>query len=343
MGFRFQKRIRLGKFLQLNLSKSGIGISAGVPGLRISAGPRGTHLNLGIPGTGLSYRKKLNEKSSSNLDRPQSPKAPSRSVKMPELPEPGFFAPGHEKELVKALEDYRASRIDEALEHFLDAAHKEAGAAIFAAAILAEKNPTDHQAIELLENVVQSDDEFPTPLMEKYLTSATIDIDITPDVRAAVSVDGLAATLLLVELYQAQRRIPEAIALLEDIEALAGEPVLTLSLCELYATQNMWAEIIERAKDIAPEDDVTLETLIYYARAMQEQGLHEAAVTVLTKALRSKKNRNPVLLYEAQYWRAISYQAQGKHSRANQEFQKIYAENPDFRDVAEQLAGYTIR
>lgn len=343
MAFRFQKRIRLGKFLQLNLSKSGLGISAGVPGLRISTGPRGTHLNLGIPGTGLSYRTKLNQKSSGNMNKRQASPGATRSVKMPELPQPGFFAPGHEKELSKALEDYRAGRIDEALEHFLDAAPQEAGAAIFAAAILAEKDPADPQAIELLENVVQSDDEFPTPLMEKYLASATIDIDITPDVRAAVPVDGLAATLLLVELYQAQRRIQEAIALLEDIEALAGEPVLTLSLCELYATQDMWAEIIERAKDVAPEDDITLETLIYYARAMQEQGLHEAAVTVLTKALRSKRNRSPVLLNEAQYWRAISYQAQGKHSRANQEFQKIYAEMPDFRDVAERLAGYTIR
>ena len=34
---------------------------------------------------------------------------------------------------------------------------------------------------------------------------------------------------------------------------------------------------------------------------MQAQGLHEAAVTVFTKALRRKKDRNPALLNEAAY------------------------------------------
>jgi tetratricopeptide (TPR) repeat protein len=235
------------------------------------------------------------------------------------------------------MEDYKAGKKDEALEHFLDAAPQEAGAAIFAAAILAEKDRKDYRAVELLEQVVQSDDEFPTPLMEKYLAAATVDIDITPHVTAVVPIGGLAATLLLVELYQAQRRVREAIGLLEEIEELAGEPILTLSLCELYASRNIWEGIIDRAKGIESENDVTLEILIYYGRAMHEQGLHEAAVTVFTKAMRRKKDRSTALLNEAMYWRAVSYQAQGKDNRANQEFQKLYAEDPDFRDVAERL------
>jgi hypothetical protein len=45
-------------------------------------------------------------------------------------------------------------------------------------------------------------------------------------------------------------------------------------------------------------------------------------------------------LTEARYWRAISYQTQGKHQRANSEFQKVYAENPDFRDVAARLEDF---
>ena len=50
---RFGKRIRLGKGVHLNLSKSGIGISAGVKGLRVSSGPRGNRISAGIPGTKL--------------------------------------------------------------------------------------------------------------------------------------------------------------------------------------------------------------------------------------------------------------------------------------------------
>ena len=343
VGFRLQRSIKLGKFLRLNISKSGVGVSAGVRGFRLSSGPRGSFINVGLPGTGLSYRRKLSSGKKESSAQRNSVKASAQAAEIPDIPKPGFFAPSQEKDLAKALEDYQAGRKDEALEHFLDAAPKEAGAAILAAAILAEKDHKDYQAVELLEGVVQSDDEFPTPLMEKYLTTTSINIDITPNVRTAVPVDGLAATLLLVELYQAQRRVREAIALLEEVEELAGEPVLTLSLCELYASRQIWEGIIDRGKNTESEDDVTLEILIYYARALQEQGLHEAAVTIYSKALRRKKDRSPNLLNEAMYWRAISYQEQGKIGRANQEFQKVYAEDPDFRDVAQRLAEFSLR
>ena len=69
MGFRIQKSIRLGKFLRLNISKSGIGISAGIPGLRIGTGPRGAYFSAGLPGTGLSYRQKIsNSRKADNPD-----------------------------------------------------------------------------------------------------------------------------------------------------------------------------------------------------------------------------------------------------------------------------------
>ncbi|UCD29277.1 MAG: DUF4236 domain-containing protein [Planctomycetota bacterium] len=346
MGFRLQRRIHLGKFIRLNISKSGVGVSAGVRGLRISTGPRGTHLNVGIPGTGLSYRKQLSSKGRKKTSRPRakaSVQTIPRQATLPEHPEPGLFASQEEKELAKGLEDYRAGRVDEALAHFLEAASEEPGAAIFAAAILAKREDHEFEASQLLETVVQSDDTFPTELMQKYLVDADLEIDITPHVTATVPVDGLAATLLLVELYQTQRRVREAIALLEDIEQLAGEPVLTLSLCELYASRQVWDNIIECAKGTEPVDDVTLETLIFYGRAMQEKELHEAAVTVFGKALRRKKDRSPMLLHETRYWRAISYQAQGKARRAHTELQKIYAEVPDFRDVAQRLADLSIR
>ena len=57
MGLRFQRRIKILPGLRLNLSKSGIGISAGVPGLRVGVDARGKgYTSAGIPGTGLSVR-----------------------------------------------------------------------------------------------------------------------------------------------------------------------------------------------------------------------------------------------------------------------------------------------
>jgi tetratricopeptide (TPR) repeat protein len=87
---------------------------------------------------------------------------------------------------------------------------------------------------------------------------------------------------------------------------------------------------------------VTLGILIFYGQAMQEKNLDEAAIMVFTKALSHKKDRDPILLCEARYWRAIAYQEQGKSQRANTEFQKLFAEAPDFRDVAQRLADLSI-
>lgn len=56
MGWGFRKSFKFGP-MRLNLSKSGIGLSAGVKGARVSVGPRGTHLNVGTGG--FYYRQKI--------------------------------------------------------------------------------------------------------------------------------------------------------------------------------------------------------------------------------------------------------------------------------------------
>lgn len=57
-GVRFQKRIKILPGVTLNLSKSGIGISAGIRGAHIGINARGQrYTNVGLPGTGISYRK----------------------------------------------------------------------------------------------------------------------------------------------------------------------------------------------------------------------------------------------------------------------------------------------
>ncbi len=59
MGFRFQKRIRIAPGIRLNLSRSSVSLTGGVPGASVNAGPKGSFVNVGAPGTGLSTRTKL--------------------------------------------------------------------------------------------------------------------------------------------------------------------------------------------------------------------------------------------------------------------------------------------
>ena len=66
MGFYIRKAIRVGPF-RFNLSKSGVGVSAGVKGLRFGTGPRGNYVHMGRGG--LYYRKTL-PSGSSERNRP---------------------------------------------------------------------------------------------------------------------------------------------------------------------------------------------------------------------------------------------------------------------------------
>lgn len=89
MGFYLRKSISVGP-LRFNLSKSGIGVSAGVTGLRLGVGPRGNYVHMGRGG--LYYRATL-PPSASPRNPPSQPPAPV----VPEMP-PGTHAPLEEIE-----------------------------------------------------------------------------------------------------------------------------------------------------------------------------------------------------------------------------------------------------
>jgi hypothetical protein len=59
MGWSFRRSKSFGLF-RLNFSKSGVGVSVGVPGTRVGVNSKGKrYLRGGIPGTGLYYQSSL--------------------------------------------------------------------------------------------------------------------------------------------------------------------------------------------------------------------------------------------------------------------------------------------
>ena len=73
MPWGFRRSLKLAGPLRLNLSKSGLGLSLGVPGLHIGSGPRGRYLRAGIPGTGVYYRTSLDK------PKPAHTRAPTKT------------------------------------------------------------------------------------------------------------------------------------------------------------------------------------------------------------------------------------------------------------------------
>jgi len=83
--------------------------------------------------------------------------------------------------------------------------------------------------------------------------------------------------------------------------------------------------------------EINAALLLYKGKALRRLGLNEAARDVLTKALRRKKDRSEELLRALRYERALVYEDLGQHKRARSELEKLYAEAPDYEDVAERL------
>lgn len=78
MGLQFRKRIKICKGVNLNISKTGIGVSVGTKGARYSMHSSGRRTaTVGLPGTGLYYTKNLGNKKKTTGKKTTSAKTKS--------------------------------------------------------------------------------------------------------------------------------------------------------------------------------------------------------------------------------------------------------------------------
>jgi tetratricopeptide (TPR) repeat protein len=339
MGFRLYKSVRLGKGVRLNLSKTGVGVSAGVPGLRYSVHSSGrTTKTAGIPGTGVYYRKDSRAGSTSRTSRSTSSRTAAPAVQM--FPKAGLLAPKEEKLFVQGVTAYMQGRHDEAVRLLEDVRTRDAneqhvGEEYFAAmSLIALARYED--AIDALEDVVASSVGLPDPLMVKYGVTGMTQVQVTPNVVAELPISPVGAALMLAELYQEIGSPKQAIELLESLGSVAPDPIFALSLAELYTGESAWDDVVRVSEGFTNTDDATCELLAMRANALYEVGLMEAAIAAAKEALRSSK-RAPELLRAARYVRALAYEANGKKAMARKDLERIYAEDSRFIDVAERL------
>ena len=339
MGLRMRKSISLGGGVRMNVSRRSVGLSAGAPGARYSINSSGRRTRtLGVPGTGVSHV------SSSGGGRRASPaKAGStREAQAPERQSPGMLAPKYEKEFHKGVEALIAGDAAGAREHFLESSRRdERDRAIgddLMAGLVCMAAEDNQAAIEHLEKVVASDIELPDELVAKYAGPVVLGIKVTPHVRIELGPSSMAAVLGLVECYQDEGRLDEAIGLLQRLlETDPGSPELTLSLCELLHQEGSWQELVELGAGVENVDDVTFSVRLFQAEALSETGQSEAALEVFRGLLRTKK-RTPELLQEARYGRGTTLIALGKVAQGRKDLAAIYADDPAFRDVATLLS-----
>ena len=242
---------------------------------------------------------------------------------------------------MKGVARYMQGKSSEALEAFeqsiaRDPAGHHIAEEYFAAFCLVALG-RNQEAANMLEDVLGANVELPDALMQKYGIGGVAFVTVTPNVVARVPHGNLAAGLLLAELYQQSGRSDEAAELLETLGAVAPHPLFALSLADLYNEVGQRDPLLRVTDDyVTNTDDATAQLLVYRGRAFREKGMYVTALETLKEALKSRK-RNADILKQARYERGLVYEAMGSESKARTEFEKLYAMDPYFADVASRV------
>ncbi len=362
MGFRFFKRMNVLPGVTLNLSKSGGSFSVGPQGARLTMGPQGARVSLGIPGTGLYYTtnfslnkiKKFFGKGDATAeaaeigDTQASPETPASTKAIP--PRQSQQVTPDDIEKVSAPEDYKPLAAgcqalakgdeDAAFAQFQQATHLADGA--FLAGVLALKKGQFDAATRYLMVAAGKEQELGKQL-STYGINATMSLAVTEEVDAHVEPSLRGVLLALAEAYQAQEQQGDAVACLEQLQQMAPDDlVVNLALAELLVEgtsddQATLRKVVQLTEGIENESAIHAALLLCKAQALRELGLLDAAQDLLTSTLRRQKDRPDDLLRALRYERGLVYAGQGQAKKARAEFEKIYAEDPNYEDVVTRL------
>ena len=340
MGFRFFRRMKTAPGVRLNFSKSGISPSVGVRGARVTFGRRGIRKTVGIPGTGLFYTE---------VSSPGRGRGTARAKPAP-LPPPkhdlelGFFkrlfTPKPEQAFVDGCRAYVAGQTAQARNRLRQATHLADGA--FLAGFLALNAGRLDEAARYLRQAVARHRTLGN-YFGKYGLKVELALRITEEVVAHLVPCRRGARLGLVEIYQQQGKLGEALACLRELRREAPDDVVVnLSTAELLyeaapGDRRQARQIVALAGNVKNDSSVHAALMLYKGRALRALGLPTAARDVLTEALRKKKDRSDEVRRALLYERACVYEDLGQKARARRGFETVYAQDPDYEDVAARL------
>lgn len=350
MAFRFFRRIKLAPGLTLNLSKRGGSLSFGPQGAKMTVGTSGVRRTVGLPGTGLWYTEKVGTRSRSHSGCRRS-SSPTRDGKVPPTPavrpedrlDLGFFrrlfTPQGEEDFVDGMRQLVLGHDRKAYEHLTNALHLADAA--FMAGMLALKFERFQEARQYLGYARQKHAGL-GKYFAKYGIDAAVSLPITERISAQVGPSMRSILLAMAEAHQGLGEWREAVRALHKLhEKDPHDPVVLLSLTELLVEEvgdkRACQQVVKLTKDVDNQSELHAAILLWKGKTLRLLGLPTAARDTLTAAFRRKKDRDDELLRAIQYERALVYEALGRKSRARQELEKLYAEAPDYEDVAARL------
>lgn len=311
MGLRFRKSIKLGP-VKLNLSKSGIGLSAGIRGAHVGVNSRGTYSSVGIPGTGIyamSYGSSGKSSAAVNVKPGTFVGIPSRSVQT--KTGSGLLWIG---------------LLDLVLLSFQWVVGLLAIALTFAWYFIHLKKQPSFQA-------------------KKQLSSAQAAYKAGDYQKAAEGFETAytffsgdkAIALLAASSYSQMKQYDKSAHFVEEYLAVYPEDV------EMQKALARWCnELDDKDKALKILQSLDVEqtkdsgTLLLMADILSGKGLDDAAIEVLKRAPLTKRTLTPDLV-EVIYALGLLYDKTGDAKHARSSFERVYAYDAAFKDVAERV------
>lgn len=323
MSLRFWRRVRLAPGVTLNLSKSTASLSVGPRGAKYTVSPRGNRSTVGIPGTGLFYTVQDRKTAAARS-------APDTRDKL----SLGFFrrliTPPEEKALVDGLRALNEG--DEATALRLLEGARELSDAAWMAGMIRLKREDLAQAKKHLEQALTRADQLGS-YFAKYEITPQIELPIAQGVSAHIGPCERGTRLALVEICEAGGDLKAAKKQLERLIQIApDDPVVILSFVQVALDasddQALMARVIAMTAAAENESPIDTGILLYRARALATCGLPDAAIDVLTRALRRRKDRPERLLHQIRYDRADLYERIGRRAQSRRELERLYPAFP---------------
>jgi tetratricopeptide (TPR) repeat protein len=361
---RFRRSIRIAPGIKLNLGKRGISASVGVRGAHETfhiSGRRTT--SVGIPGTGISYIQRSSGRTAQRRSAAvgaigqRTTRTAVRPMGVPltgpalgaALATPGILASAAEKSYHHGIVAYLGGNQAAALSLFEQVCADDpqvASAQLLAAACAIGLGDRD-RAIPHLEAVVQAPIALPDKLAARYLpgqhVDVTIHVAVTPLITAVVPFNRAGAVLALAEQYQLADRLEEAVGLLQQLhQSEPADAVLRLSMADLLFAEGDFAGVVEVAAPAQNVDDLNLATIHLRAKALLELDDRIAGFETYRLALARRAGRSPDLLKAIRYDRALAYEETGQSVKARADFERVFALDPNYRDVKARLAASSL-
>jgi tetratricopeptide (TPR) repeat protein len=182
-----------------------------------------------------------------------------------------------------------------------------------------------HRGMELLQTALGAGDIGKDHFVHKYLPEAGLSVVIAEGLMVRLPLQRNAIVLLLAELFQAEGRAGEALALLDGAEPTTH---IQLSKTELLYQDGRYDDVVAATEGVVNDDDFTALRLAYRGRALAELGRADEAVSVFARVL-EYPNRAPSVKVLALVGRGMINQARGELILAENDFTRALIEIPD--------------